>query len=91
MSCSGSLLSNILAGQKHQIADVYLQDPAFNRLDEEFIVSLGYTVVENPEAFDKVDTTTFLFVPHLEAQFYAMVLEVAHPSLCIGNDLEACG
>jgi len=81
----------LLAGRKHKIDDIYLQDPAFNHLDEEVIQSLGYTILKTPEAFEKISTTTLLFVPHLEPQFYAMALEAAHPSLCIGNDLEVCG
>jgi len=57
----------------------------FNRLDEEFLQSLGYSILTTPEAFEEVTSGTFLFAPHLEWPNYIQALRVATPSLCIGN------
>ena len=72
--------------QTHPIEHVYMQDPIFNRLDEEFLRSdRGYTVLANPEAFAKLTPTAFLFAPHLEWPVYIHALQVVVPALCIGN------
>ncbi|KAL8795455.1 MAG: hypothetical protein Q9195_002044 [Heterodermia aff. obscurata] len=75
-------------GAKHQISTVYMQDPIFNLLDEEFLCSLGYTVVSNPAGFTKIGATTFLFAPHLEWPVYSTALQNRSPALCIGNDVQ---
>lgn len=75
-------------GEKHRISTVYMQDPVFNSLDEEFLCSMGYTVVPNPVAFTKIDKATFLFAPHLEWPIYSTALQNTSPGLCIGNDVQ---
>ena len=74
--------------EKHKISTVYVQDPVFNLLDEEFLCSLGYIVVPDPVAFAKIDKATFLFAPHLEWPVYNTALQNAYPSVCIGNDIQ---
>ena len=73
--------------EKHNISTVYVQDPVFNLLDEEFLCSLGYLVVPNPVGFTKIDQNTFLFAPHLEWPVYSNALQNTFPRLCIGNDI----
>ena len=75
-------------GEKRKISKVYMQDPVFNLLDEEFLCSLGYIVAPNPVGFTKIDETTFLFAPHLEWPVYNTALQNNPPSLCIGNDIQ---
>ena len=75
------------AAQKHEIKQVYVQDPAFNSLDEDFLRGLGYEIISSPEGFEKIDETTFLFAPHLEWPIYLAALREACPSLCVGNDV----
>ena len=70
---------------KFSIATVYMQDPLFNRLDEDFLQGLGYFILPTPEAFERLTFGTFLFAPHLEWPYYIQALRVATPSLCIGN------
>lgn len=77
-----------ILGKKHHIQDIIFQDPVFNSLDESVLKSLGYTVVETPDAFSKLNGTTFLFAPHLECFHYATALEIATPVLSIGSDLQ---
>lgn len=64
-----------------------MQDPVFNRLDEEFLQSLGYTTLPIPESFEKLTFKTFLFAPHLEWPIYIQALRIATPGLCIGNSV----
>ena len=75
-------------GEKHKISTVYMQDPVFNLLDEEFLCSLGYIIVPNPVGFTKIDQSTFLFAPHLEWPVYSTALQNTSPGLCIGNDIQ---
>ncbi len=72
---------------KFAIAAVYMQDPMFNRLDEEFLQSLSYSILPAPEAFAELTSGTFLFAPHLEWPNYIQALQMATPSLCIGNSV----
>ena len=74
-------------GKGHQIEQVYVQDPTFNCLDQQFLESLGYTVLPTPNALEAMTPTTFLFDPHLEWKHSASALEKAHPSFRIGNSL----
>jgi len=73
---------------KHDIQEVIFQDPAFNSRDKTFLESLGYTVLEDPEAFSKIDHNTFLFAPHLEVGPLATALENSTPAVCISNDID---
>lgn len=72
---------------KFSIATVHMQDPMFNRLDEKFLQSLSYSILPTPEAFEELTPETFLFAPHLEWPNYIQALQVATPSLCIGNSV----
>lgn len=70
---------------KFHIATVHMQDPMFNRLDEEFLQSLSYSILPSPEALEELTPDTFVFAPHLEWPNYIQALQVATPGLCIGN------
>ncbi|MCJ1465599.1 hypothetical protein MMC07_004218 [Pseudocyphellaria aurata] len=74
--------------EKYQIEHVYFQDPTFNDMDKTFLAKLGYTVLERPDASNKMNQDTFLFAPHLEYKHIAAALEIAHPSLYMGTALE---
>ncbi|KAL9596145.1 MAG: hypothetical protein Q9219_006006, partial [cf. Caloplaca sp. 3 TL-2023] len=69
---------------------VYVQDPIFNHMDATFLQSLGYTVLPDPESFDHITSSTFLFAPHLEVEVYVRALDKAKPALCIGTDIGEC-
>ena len=75
-------------GKTHHIQEVIFQDPIFTPLDQTILSTLGYTVVETPHAFSKLNDTTFLFAPHLESHHYATALEVATPALSVGSDVQ---
>lgn len=75
-----------MLGKERHIQDIVFQDPVFNALDHTILESLGYTVVQSPDAFSKLNSTTFLFAPHLECFHYATALETATPVLSVGSD-----
>ena len=75
-------------GTKHDIRDVFFQDPAFNAIDETFLEGLGYTVLVDPAAFAMIDDRSFVFAPHLEVAQTSMSLEKSTPALFIGNNLD---
>ncbi|KAI4242780.1 MAG: hypothetical protein L6R40_003844 [Gallowayella cf. fulva] len=71
--------------------EVYMQDPIFNTLDNQFLSSLGYTILTHPSAFSKITSSTFLLAPHLELEMYARALAgPEQPALCVGTDLMEC-
>lgn len=45
---------------------LYAQEPRFTDMDREFLESLGFTMLESPQAEAYVGKGCFLYVPHLE-------------------------
>ena len=75
---------------RHDIQEVYFQDPAFTQLEKTFLQSLGYTVLEHPAAIERISASTFLFAPFLVYPVAAKALAVAFPALYIGNGPARC-
>lgn len=76
-------------GKRYMIETIYVQDPTFNRVDMALLKRVGCTVLESPDAFDRMTSDTFLFDPHLEWKHTVRALDVAHPSLRIGNTIDS--
>lgn len=66
---------------------VVLQDPQFTDLDKEFLASLGYTVVADPEAFDVVKEGSLVYAIHCYAKVYKAVSEGPRPAVLVGTDV----
>ena len=79
-----TLLLRILH-DRYNIQEVYFQDPAFTPNEKAFLQSLGYTVLEDPAAIERISASTFLFAPFLAYPVAAKALAVAFPALYIGN------
>ncbi|KAI9676465.1 MAG: hypothetical protein M1817_000622 [Caeruleum heppii] len=73
----------------HQIDQIYAQDPVFNSLDEQLLATMNITVVQDPEAFDLIDETTFLLAPHCERSFLLPGLRGRDPLLVVANSFES--
>ena len=69
----------------HSIQEVYFQDPAFTKLEKKFLQSLGYTVLEDPAAFEEMSASTFLFAPFIGWDVASCALAVSFPALFVGN------
>lgn len=76
---------------KHEIPNIYFQDPVFQPVEVQFLESFGYIVLEDPDAFDKTSASTFLFAPHCPYDVGFMALKSSFPALYIGNDPRAVG
>ncbi|KAL9133775.1 MAG: hypothetical protein Q9175_005047 [Cornicularia normoerica] len=71
---------------KHDIRDVVFQDPSFRPVEIQFLDSLGYTVLDDPDAFDMMSPSTFLFAPYCPDIVTYKALKSSFPALYIGND-----
>ena len=71
---------------KHDIRDVVFQDPSFRPVEIQFLDSLGYTVLDDPDAFDMMSPSTFLFAPYCPDIVTYKALKSPFPALYIGND-----
>ena len=45
-------------------------------------------MVQDPDAFSSIDSTTFVYIPHGELEVTGRALEGKGPTLYIGNDLD---
>ena len=69
---------------KHDIPHVYFQDPLFGIVEIAFLRSLGYTVLDNPDAFGMMSPSTFLFAPYCPDDVNCWALRSSFPALYIG-------
>jgi hypothetical protein len=70
---------------------IILQEPQFTTLDNEFLTTLGYDVVDDPEAFGKITESSLVYAIHCYAQVYKAVSEGKRPALLIGTDVDNFG
>ena len=66
---------------------VILQDPQYTTLDKEFLISLGYEVVEDPEAFREIGEGSLVYAIHCYAKVYKAVSDGKRPRVLIGTDV----
>ncbi|KAE8454680.1 hypothetical protein EG329_000303 [Mollisiaceae sp. DMI_Dod_QoI] len=70
---------------------VVLQDPQYTDLDKEFLVSLGYKVVDDPEAFTYIGTGSLVYAIHCYGPVYKQVSDGPRPAVLIGTNVENFG
>lgn len=63
------------------------QDPAFSPLDKEFLQSLDFEVLESPNGFDLINTSSLVYAIHCYPTVYDQVGKKGPPAVLIGNDL----
>jgi hypothetical protein len=66
---------------------VILQDPQYTARDKEFLTSLGYGVVEDPEAFMQIGEGSLVYAIHCYAKVYKAVSDGKRPKVLIGTDV----
>ncbi|KAI0839351.1 hypothetical protein F5Y06DRAFT_265205 [Hypoxylon sp. FL0890] len=64
------------------------QEPIFNSMDKEFIRGLGYEVVDSPEGFEKVSSSTLVYGIHLYRGVYAQAIDKHPPAVFVGTPQE---
>ena len=78
---------------KHDIPSfrVYIQDPDLRPVEIDFLETLGYTVLKDPDAIKMMSSSTFLFAPGCPFDVTARALKTALPALYIGADPKEAG
>jgi hypothetical protein len=76
-------IKNALGGELKVVA----QDPQFTELDKEFLVGLGFSVVDDPEAFTKIGEGSLVYAIHCYAKVYKAASDAPRPALLIGTDV----
>jgi hypothetical protein len=79
-------LSNPAQGNGQPLPCV-LQDPQFTDLDKEFFFSLGWKILEDPEAFGKITGESLVYAIHCYADVYRKVGEGPRPAVLVGTDV----
>jgi hypothetical protein len=71
-------------------ADLYIQEPTLTALDIAFLQTLGFHVLEHPEAANHIAQGTFLFVPYLDWKIEALYrAKAVHCEVYISTDLKS--
>ncbi|KAL8791182.1 MAG: hypothetical protein Q9195_006021 [Heterodermia aff. obscurata] len=73
-------------GKKHNMENIYFQEPEFNTVDEEFLRARGHTVLHTPESDDYTNENTLLYS---HAGFIAewSTISVAIPAVFISSKI----
>lgn len=67
---------------------IVVQDPQYVKTDEEFLSHLGWTVVESPEAFQRIGFNSLVFAVHCYRDLYCTIANGCRPAILIGTKLE---
>ncbi|KAI1391748.1 uncharacterized protein F4822DRAFT_388334 [Hypoxylon trugodes] len=81
------MVNELQRGSSHGIRCVF-QEPLFNSSDKAFIHSLGYEVVDSPEGFEQVRSSTLVFGIHLYKDIYAQAIANYAPAVFVGTPQE---
>ncbi|KAH8594136.1 hypothetical protein B0O99DRAFT_189157 [Bisporella sp. PMI_857] len=73
---------------KDKKLEVILQDPVFSDLDKQFLTSLGYTVVDDPAAFQHVTGDSLVYAIHCYNDVFKQIVKFAKPAMMIRNKLD---
>jgi hypothetical protein len=74
---------------------IYAQDPSFSRTDEQFLQSLGVTILSTPsatevgEAASHIDASTLVYCPFLTLEAYQLFFSSSPLNFFIGDDFDA--
>ena len=63
------------------------QDPAFNKLDRQWLEGKGYTIVNDPGAYTSMTLNTLLYNAGGDFCVTAYALDRAWPKVYMGTDL----
>jgi hypothetical protein len=66
----------------------FAQEPHFTELDKQFMKSMNYEIVEDPEAFSKISENSLVYAVHCYPALYQSIGRQGRPALLIGNDLK---
>ncbi|KAI1007199.1 hypothetical protein K3495_g1024 [Podosphaera aphanis] len=68
---------------------IFVQDPQYIEIDNQFLTSLGWTVLEDPTAFEMIDDGSLIFAVHCYRGLYdAIANRGKKPSVLIGTNAD---
>ncbi len=79
-----TIVSCLEKGPELQIT---FQDPQYTAVDKEFLASLGYKVLEDPQAFLEIGEGSLVYAIHCYGAVYKSVSERSRPAVLIGTDV----
>lgn len=82
---------NNTAGTRYDIQNVYFEKTYLNELDEEFLTSRGYQVIEQKELDTYITESTMLFTPWIRYHVQQSCLAAAFPAIHIAPQLSLRG
>ena len=89
--CALELMMDILSLHQKTVFNtkkVYMQDPNFDDVDEEFLSSKGFSVIRGLDANNMMTSSTFLYAPYLPWKETFKAFMVDCPALHMGNKLD---
>lgn len=88
--CSATQLAAVLTILQvvNKAVPVFVQDPQYLELDEEFISSLGWTTVRDPKAFRLIGESSLVFAIHCYWEIYHAIIKASKPSVLIGTKMD---
>ncbi|KAF8852350.1 hypothetical protein BDZ45DRAFT_558288, partial [Acephala macrosclerotiorum] len=82
---------DVLQSADENTIPVTIQDPQYTDTDKSFLESLGYKVVEDPEAFKLITTGSLVYAIHCYGPVYKSISEGRRPRVLVGTDIENFG
>ena len=89
--CALELMVDLLSLHQKNVCNtmkVYIQDPSFDDVDEEFLSSKSFLVIRGLEANNMMTSSTFLYAPYLPWRETFKAFMVECPALHMGNKLD---
>lgn len=71
--------------------EVVLQDPQYTDLDKEFLMEMGYKIVDDPGAFAEIGLKSLIYAIHCYGPVYKSISDGPKPRILIGTDVENFG
>ncbi|MCJ1241569.1 hypothetical protein MMC14_009575 [Varicellaria rhodocarpa] len=81
-------LLNLQQGPKIEAKDVFFQDKDLKWIDKQFLSSKGFTVLQDPDAYNKMTSGTFLYAPSSPWWDTFNAFMIAYPTLYMGQSCD---
>ena len=81
-------LLNLQRRPKIKTKNVFFQDKDFEWIDMQFLTSKGFTVLQDPDAYNKMTSGTFLYAPSSPWWDTFNAFMIAYPALYMGQSCD---
>lgn len=80
------VVSGVIEQHSGKKIKCYAQEPTFVPKDKEYLESLDIEPVDNPHAFQYVNSRTFVYGVHLPHKVWNYIFKDRLPGLCVGTN-----